>query len=422
MGRLNDKAVAASKAGAKQLKISDGDGLALIVKPNGTKLWWFRFRFGGKEKTLALGEYPLVSLKDARQHTQDARRLLIKGIDPMAEKRAVQNALKEAVKPVETFEKVLDELCAAKAKRASERHIQDYRRSMELHVMPKFGKRDITSITAIEVIEHAKKIEARGKYLAHRIVQRIGEVMDFAVATGRREQNPVTKMTHQTIAPHCRENNPAISEAELPKFLCDLDKYRGFPITKMMLRFIMHTACRTGEARDLIWDWVDMENRIITIPPDGYKTGRKAVNSGRAAQAKPHLIPISDQVAVMLQEALKLTGNKGTQYVFPLYRNYASKASENAISAALANMGWKGRQSGHGFRRLARTAWSDSGKWSREAMERQLAHSIGDATESAYDKAERLEERARMLQWWSDRIDALASKNVFVLPKQKLKA
>lgn len=406
MGRLNDKAVAAAKTGAKQVKISDGDGLALILKPNGTKLWWFRYRHGGKEKTLALGEYPLVSLKDARQRTQDARKLLSKGIDPMAEKKAVQNALKDAVKPTETFEKLLDELCQAKAKRASERHVQDYRRSMELHVLPKFGRRDITSITAIEVIEHAKKVEARGRYLAHRIVQRIGEVMDFAVATGRREQNPVTKMTHQTIAPHCRENNPAISEAELPGFLKDLDTYRGFQITKLMLRFVMHTACRTGEARDLVWNWVNLEERIITIPPDGYKTGRRAINSGRAAQAKPHLIPISDQVAALLQEAQELTGNKGTQYVFPLYRNYASKASENAISAALANMGWKGRQSGHGFRRLARTAWGNSRKWSREAMERQLAHSIGDATESAYDKAECLEERHTMLQWWSNRIES----------------
>lgn len=406
MGRLNDKAVAAAKAGAKQVKISDGDGLALILKPNGTKLWWFRYRYGSKEKTLALGEYPLVSLKDARQRTQDARKLLSNGIDPMAKKKAVQNALKEAGKPIETFEKLLDELCAAKAKRASERHVQDYRRSMELHVLPKFGKRDINGITAVEIIGHAKKVETRGRYLAHRIVQRIGEVMDFAVATGRREQNPVTKMTHQTIAPHCRENNPAISEAELPQFLCDLDKYRGFGITKLMLRFMMHTACRTGEARDLIWDWVDLENRIITIPPSGYKTGRKAINSGRAAQAKSHLIPISDQVVTLLQKAQEMTENKGAQYVFPLYRNYASKASENAISSAIANMGWKGRQSGHGFRRLARTAWGDSGKWSREAMERQLSHSVGDATEAAYDKAERLDERREMLQWWSDRIES----------------
>lgn len=422
MGKLNDKMIQAAKPVEKDYKLADAGGMFLLVKPNGSKLWRLKYRYAGKEKLLSFGQYPVVSLRQAREWAQEARKLLAAGVDPSAVKKEAQNAIKEAAKPVETFEKILNELCEAKSKRAGERHVQDYLRSMELHVLPKFGKRDIAEITAIEVIELGKRVEASGKYLAHRIIQRIGEVMDFAVATGRREQNPVTKMTHQTISPHARENNPAISALELPDFLKDLNEYRGFPITVMMLRFMMLTACRTGEARDLIWDWVNLQDRIITIPPDGYKTGRKAINSGRAAQAKPHLIPISDYVAELLADAQELTGNKGEQYVFPAYRNWAGKASENAISNALANVGggkWKGRQSGHGFRRLARTAWADSGFWSFEAMEKQLSHSVGNATVVAYDKAERMEERARMMQWWASKIEACSSGKVVPFAKKQ---
>jgi len=415
MGKLNDKMVMAAKPETKDYKMADGDGLFLLIKQNGSKLWRMKYRIQGKEKLLSFGQYPVITLREAREQAFQARKLLANGADPMQAKKEAVAAAAEAQKPVETFEKVLHELCEAKSKRASAKHIDDYRRSMELHVLPSFGKRDITSIDAMEIIALGKKVEASGKYLAHRIIQRIGEVMDFAVATGRRQQNPVTKMTHSVLAPHARENNPAIAMSDLPAFLKDLEGYRGFPITIMMLRFVMLTACRTGEARDLIWEWVDLGNGLITIPPSGYKTGRKAINSGKASSAKPHLIPISAQVAGLLRNAQELTGNKGEQYVFPAYRNWAGKASENAVSNAISNIGggkWKGKQSGHGFRRLARTAWGDSGLWSFESMEKQLAHAIGDATVNAYDKAERMDERSKMLQWWADQVGACATGNV----------
>lgn len=412
MGKLNDKAVAAKQPESKQTAYADGDGLVLIVKPNGTKLWWLRYRFGGKAKTLSLGVYPAVSLKTAREWALDARKLLAGGVDPNEVKK--ESKAEKAVVEVETFSKVMDELLQAKRNRASEKHCDDYRRSMELHVLPSFGGRDIKSIGALEIIKLGKDVEDSGRYLAHRIIQRIGEVMDFAVATGRRDQNPVTKMTHQTIAPAVRENNPAIGMDDLPEFLRDLAKYRGYPITILLMRFIMLTACRTGEARDLIWDWVDIEKKLITIPPSGYKTGKKKINAGKV-DVSPHFIPLSHQVVDLLAEARELTGNSGGKYVFPKYRNYATKASENAVSNALANIAdgkWKGRQSGHGFRRLARTAWGNHGGWSFEAMERQLAHTVGSSTVTAYDKAERIEERSKMLQWWADRVDAAACDKV----------
>ena len=408
MGKLNDKAVQAADVG----KHADGEGLTLVVKDNGTRVWWFRYRFGGKEKTLSIGKYPVIKLTDARERAFEARKLLANGADPMAVKQEAEEAIKAAAAPMDTFSLVMGELLEAKAKRSSENHIRDYLRSMELHVLPTFGKRDIKAISAIEIIQLGKKTEESGRYLAHRIIQRVGEVMNFAVATGRREQNPVTKMTHATLAPHSRENNPAISMNELPEFLRDLAKYRGFPITILMMRFVLLTACRTGEARDLIWNWVDLDKRLITIPAEGHKTGRKQQNQGKKAPL--HFIPLSSQVKELLIEAQELTGNSGDKRVFPSYRNYSGKASENALSSALANIAtgkWKGKQSGHGFRRLARTAWGDHGGWSFEAMERQLAHTVGNSTVGAYDKAERIEERARMLQWWADQVsDAGAAK------------
>jgi integrase len=413
--KLSDKAVQAARAKEKMYKLSDGNGLYLHVLPSGVKSWRLKYRFKGTEKTMTFGLYPIVTLKEAREGSFAARKILSDGKDPIQVKRDEQRGLDAA--DAVSFEKIMAELLEAKAKRASYNHVNDYRRSMELHVLGKFGQRDIKSISAIEIIDLGKKIESSGRYLAHRIIQRIGEVMDFAVATGRREQNPVTKMTHSTLSPHTRENNPAISMAELPDFLRDLARYRGFPITIALLKFVMLTACRTGEARDLIWDWVDWEKKLITIPPSGYKTGRKHINQGKT-DATPHLIPLSNQVIELLNEAKEITKNKGDQYVFPRYRNYAGQASENAVSSALANIEggkWKGRQSGHGFRRLARTAWGDHGGWSFEAMERQLAHSIGDNTVSAYDKSERIDERARMLQWWADRVDQ-ARQGTDILP------
>lgn len=418
--KLNDKMIQAAKPAEKDYKLADGGGLFLLVRPSGVKLWRMKYRVAGKEKLLSFGEYPLVTLKDARNYANDARRLLAAGNDPGQVKKEQAAVVKKAVKPVETFSKVMDELLAAKRNRASEKHCDDYRRSMELHVLPSFGSRDIKEIGAMEIITLGKKTEDAGRYLAHRIIQRVGEVMDFAVATGRREQNPVTKMTHATIAPAVRENNPAISlDDELPDFLRDLTKYRGYPITILLMRFIMLTACRTGEARDLIWDWVDLDKKMITIPPSGYKTGKKKINSGKV-DVSPHSIPLSSQVVTLLQVAQELTGNSGSKYVFPAYRNYATKASENAVSNALANIAegkWKGRQSGHGFRRLARTAWGNHGGWSFESMEKQLAHTVGSSTVTAYDKAERLDERAKMMQWWADRIDAAGCDKVIQLKR-----
>lgn len=411
--KLNDKMIQAAKPTDKDYKMADGGGLFLLVRPSGVKLWRMKYRIAGKEKLLSFGEYPIVTLKDARNYANDARRLLAAGTDPGKVKKDAAAAVKEAVKPVETFAKVMDELLQAKRNRASEKHCDDYRRSMELHVLPSFGSRDIKEIGAMEIIALGKKTEDAGRYLAHKIIQRVGEVMDFAVCTGRRDQNPVSKMTHATIAPSVRENNPAISLDELPDFLRDLAKYRGYPITILLMRFMMMTACRTGEARDLVWDWVDLDKKLITLPPNGYKTGRKNVNSGKTAV--PHFIPLSIQVVDLLLEAQELTGNSGSKYVFPAYRNYSMKASENAVSAALANIAagkWKGRQSGHGFRRLARTVWGDHGGWSFEAMEKQLAHTVGSSTVTAYDKAERIDERAKMLQWWADRIDQAACDKV----------
>lgn len=417
--KLGDKEIKAAKPKAKAYKLADGGGLYLEVLPTGSKSWRLKYRIGGIEKRMTFGLYPVVTLKDARDRAHEARKLLTNSVDPMQVKKDAVAAIRAAAAPIDTFEIVMDLLLVAKKMRASEKHVDDYRRSMEIHVLPTFGNRDIRGISAIEIIALGKKTEDAGRYQAHRIVQRIGEVMDFAVATGRREQNPVTKMTHTILAPHTRENFPAISMDELPESLRDLSRYRGFPITILMLRFMMLTACRTGEARDMVWGWVNMKDALMTIPPTGHKSGRKAINK-KKKEPKPHLIPLSMQALELLEEARELTGNTGDQYIFPKYSNYAGKASENVISNALANIGggkWKGRQSGHGLRRLARTTWGESELFSFEAMETQLAHAIKNETVAAYDHAQLLQTRGKMLQWWADKISAAGSAKVLEFKK-----
>lgn len=414
---LTDKELQALKPKEKSYKKADGHGLYIEVLPSGGKSWRLKYRIGGIEKRITLGLYPVVSLKKARDKAHEARGLLSDGVDPGQAKKDIAIVAKASSSTSKTFTVVLNELLAVKTKRVSEKHISDYKRSMEMHVLPCLGKKDITEIKASEIIELGQKTEDAGLYLAHRIIQRIGEVMDYAVTLGYREMNPVTKKTHTILTQHVRKNNPAIEFKYMPEFLHDLSKYRGYPTTIGLLKFVMFSGCRTGEARDLRWTWVDFEKRLISIPPEFHKSGRTAIRKGKTGKALPwHLIPISSQILEVLQEVQEITKNSGDKFVFPLYRNYALKASENVLSGALANIAggkWKGRQSGHGFRGLAKTSWKESELWSYDAMELQLAHAYLTATEEAYDSAKLLDSRTKMLSWWGSKIiDAEVSKIV----------
>lgn len=413
MGKLTDTSIRCATASDKAFRLGDGDGLSVVVMPTGAKLFWLSYRFGGKQKTLSLGQYGTISLKDARQLASEARRKIAMGVDVSEEKQRQRQEARDATMPAyTTFREVCESMLKLKATKTSEKYITEHRRSLDLHLHPLIGHLDVEVIDAPVVLEAAERIQIDGLYLAKRMIQRAGEVLSYAIAVGKRKSiNPINKSTYKLLQTHDGRHNPAISIGELPALLADIREYRAYPITKLLFRFVLLTACRTGEAREMQWNWVDLEKRMITVPPEFFKTGRKLLNSGRSSQARPHMIPISEQVAEILRQAQELSSNSaGGELVFPSYRSRHHKASENVLLhlfKVMANGKWAGRQSGHGLRSIARTAWGESGQWGWDAMELQLAHSVGNATSRAYDQSERLDERRRMLQWWADQVDLM---------------
>ncbi len=392
--KLSALGVSKAAPGNTPIKLSDGGGLYLLVTPSGGKLWRLKYRFEGKEKTLSIGQYPVVTLADARLRAMNAKRLLSNGVDPSAFKQeAKAAALPVPVVVLPTFKDVALEVIAQKRLRCTENYVDGYLRSLEIHLFPKLGERPVREIGALEIMNVCKKAETAGQYMAHKLAQRAGEVFDHAVLTERRESNPINKATHKALSRHQQKSFAAITAAELPDFMTALREYRGFPLTKLMIEFLLHVFVRTMEARRLEWSMIDMKKRIITIP-GGRELNRKNVP----------LIPISDQVEVILKKAKGITGGNG--YVFPMFRAHERMASENVITAALRGMGYHEQMTGHGFRALARTAIQEAGGFHGDVIELQLGHSVArNDVEAAYKRVEYWDERVRMMQWWSDYID-----------------
>ena len=389
--KLTDAAIKRIQASDKPKRYGDGGGLYLLVKPSG-KSWVFRVTRGEKETMMGLGSYPDVSLSEARERATAARRVQIDGTNPVEHKRDEKaRQLAETV----TFQQVAEMLLDAKKSRCTERYITESARMFERHVYPSLGSRAIAGITPREVIALAQSTERAGRYLAHRVTARIAEVFEYAISLGFLQHNPVNKATHKSVKPHQRQNMAAIGYDQLPDMLARFDEYRGFKITKLAFRFLMLTFIRTGEMRQLRWQWVDIENRQIVIPASAMKARRD------------HVVPLSDQAISILNEARQLTGK--FQLVFPTPSDFSKPLSENAILDVLKRIGYGGKMTGHGFRSLARSKLAEEG-FGRDALELQLAHAISkDATEAAYNRATHMDERRRMMQRWADLVDQAAT-------------
>lgn len=368
-------------------RYSDGGGLFLQVK-DGTKRWIFRVYSNGKETMTSFGTYPDTSLSEARQRAADARKLKREGINPVEHKRN-EKARKESESI--TFEQVARQLFNSKKGRCTDQYIRDLSRSMELHVYPKWGDRQIAGISPRELIGLVTSIEKSGRYLAHKMTARLSEIFEYAISLGYIQHSPVNRATHKSLKPHSRENMPSISFDELPCFLRKFEEYRGHKITKLAIRFLLLTFIRTGELRKLQWNWVDWEKNEVKIPASAMKSKRD------------HVVPLSRQSLLVLESARELTGK--FKLIFPMYSDYEKQASENIALTVIHRIGYRGKMTGHGFRALARSRLAEEG-FSRDALELQLAHTISkDATESAYNRARHLDERARMMQRWADIVD-----------------
>ena len=409
MGKLTDKAVQAAQPREKQYGISDGDSLALIVRPNGTKFWWFRYRYGGKAKTLSIGVYPIVSLREARDKVFEAKKKLTNNIDPSAEKLAVRAALTEKKEEQAKNEASFFEFVArdwfekhSKSLKWEENHASKILGRLENDIFPWLGKRPIAEITAPELLNVIRKIEARGALeTAHRALSECGRIFRYAVASGMVDRDPSGDLKG-ALPPYRKDRHfAAVTDPkDVGALLRDIEGYSGTHVVRAAFSLSPRVFLRPGELRKLEWEWIDFDEAMITIPPTAHKTGKRT-------QA-PHMVPLSQQAIQILKEIQPLTG--GNKLVFPSERDKNRPMSDNAVRSAMRRMGWTGEEmTPHGFRALASTILDNLG-YPQQFIERQLAHDEANKIKAAYKRDLHLmymPERKKMMQEWSDYLDKL---------------
>lgn len=390
---LSDAKVRNAKSRAKPYKITDGEGLYLLVAPSGSKYWRFKYRIGGKEKLLALGVYPEVSLSDARERRIQARKASAAGRDPADAKR--ESKLIAARKANNAFEVVAREWFEKREHEWAKSSARTAKIRLEGYLIPKLGSRPIAEITAPEILTMLRAVEQRGTLdTAKRLMQTCGQVFMYAIATGRAERNPVPDLRGALKTPVTKHRS-YLQESELPDFLKKLEAYDGALQTKLALRFLMLTFVRTMELRAAEWTEVDFNKAEWRIPAERMKIKEQ------------HIVPLSRQAIAVLRELQKHTGNR--QYIFPNQQKPLGFMSENTILYALYRMGYHSRATGHGFRSTASTILNENG-FMPDVIERQLAHGERNKVRAAYNHAQYLPERRKMMQWWGDYLDSALTK------------
>ena len=373
----------------KPYKLADGGGLYLEVAPAGGKWWRLKYRFGGKEKRLALGTYPAVALKDARLRRDEARALLARGVDPGELRKLTKNS-----PDADSFEAVAREWHAKFAPGWAPGHADKIIRRLERDVFPWIGARPVGQVTAPELLTVLRRIEARGRLeTAHRAHQNCGAVFRYAVATGRAERDPSGDL-RGALPPASGRHHAAIVDAKAAgELLRDLDNYAGQFPTACALRLAPLLFVRPGELRRAEWAEIDLDAAEWRIP------------AAKMKMRAPHVVPLADQAVAILRELHTLTGRG--RYVFHGARSADRPMGENTVNAALRRLGYdKDVMTGHGFRTLASTTLHEQG-WPSDMIERQLAHAERNKIKAAYNRAEHLPERRRMMQAWADYLDGL---------------
>lgn len=378
----------------------DGGGLYLEVTAAGGRYWRLKYRHGGKEKRLAFGVYPDVSLKEARDRREQARAVIERGDDPMIVKREA-DAL-AAVEARATFKAVAAEWLTHQAGKWSARTQAVVRTSLESDVYPKLGARPLAHIRPREVVAIIKAIEARGaSETAGRVLQRIRAVFRYAVVHDRLDVNPMLDLkAGELLKPRHAKHRAAITDKDLPGFLAALAAYDGDPTTKAALRLLMLTAVRPGELRGAQWAEFDTEATRWRIPAE------------RMKMKAEHLVPLSRQALEVLEAQRQLTGTGALVFPSPYYPG--KQLSENTLNSALARMGYKGEHTAHGFRALFSTVANECGH-DPDVIERQLAHVERNEVRAAYHRSTYLKDRAALLQWWADYLDGRQLGNVVPL-------
>lgn len=396
---LTDTAIKAAKPADKPVKMTDGDGLYLLIHPNGGKWWRFDYRFDGKRKTLSMGVYPEVSLRDARDRRDDARRKIANQIDPGEHRKANKNARADAV--ANSFETVAREWFAKMLATWTPDHADKIIKRLERDVFPWMGDKPIADLSAPAVLTTIRRIEARGRLeTAHRALQNCGQVFRYAVATGRAERDPTGDL-RGALPPTREKHMAAITDpVEVGALLRAIDAFRGTLIVQSALKLSALVFVRPGELRQAEWAEIDLDKGEWNIPASRMKGwARKGITT-------PHLVPLAPQAVAILRDLQPLTG-RGV-HVFA-GRDPKKPMSNAAVNAALRRMGYdtKTEMTGHGFRAMARTILHEELGVDREAIEHQLAHAVPDALGTAYNRTKFIKERRTMMQLWADYLDKL---------------
>jgi len=378
----------------KAYKLFDEKGLYLLVNPNGSKLWKVKYRFGGAEKKLACGAYPDVSLAEAREKRDEARRLLAKEADPSLEKKLKKQALK--LNASNNFEAVAREWFVKFSTQWVPSHSEKIIRRLERDVFPWLGHQPINEITPPELLAVLQRIETRGALeTAHRAQQNCSQIFRYAVASGR-TQRDVTVDLKGALPPTKVEHHAAITEpSKVSELLRAIEGYKGFFVTKCALRLAPLLFVRPGELRHAQWTEFSFESKEWNIPAD------------RMKMRQAHLVPLSVQAINILQELHPLTSN--SKYVFPSIRTNNRPMSDNTINAALRRLGYdSSAMTAHGFRAMARTILDEVLDFRPDIIEHQLAHAVKDPNGRAYNRTAHLEARREMMQGWASYLYKLA--------------
>ncbi len=376
-------------------KLFDGGGLFLELHKNGSKYWRYKYRVLGKEKILALGVYPEISLAEAREMHRKAHKLVAQGLDPSQEK---QNTKRErAVNAENTFEVIAREWYQHNKGIWSENHARTILRRLEQDVFPVIGRKPIRDITPPIILEVVRAIEQRSAFeMARRALQMSGQIFRYAVIHGKADRDP-TQDLKGSLKPYKKGHYAAMEAKDLPEFLSKLYSNEGrlFPTTQLAIEIMMLTFVRTGELVKAKWSEFDFDEKVWIIP------------ASRMKMRKDHIVPLSKQVVEKLKKLKEINGR--WEYVFASQRTPRNHMSNNAILVALDRMGYRGQHTGHGFRALAMSTIKEKLGYRHEVIDRQLAHAHKSQIDAAYDRAQFLDERKKMMQEWADYLENIAS-------------
>jgi integrase len=387
---LTDTEPRKARPTAKPYKLADSGGLFLAVMPAGGKLWRWKYHFEGREKLMALGSYPEVSLAEVRSRHAEGRRLLAAGVDPMARRMAAKTASRE--QSGTTFEAIAAQWMEHWKEDKSLRHVDSTRRRLDANILPTLGALQIGDIQAPDVVAMVRAVEARGaRDVAKRALETTGQIFRYAVAHGHTTRNPAAEIKpRDVLKATVKENYARVDAKDLPALLKQIEVYPGTHVTRLALKLMALTFVRTGELIGAHWSEIDFEEKRWNIPAE------------RMKMRTPHIVPLSEQSIDVLRTLHTLTGSGAL--LFPGDRNAKKPMSNNTILKGLERMGYKGRMTGHGFRGVASTILHEQG-FDHQHIELQLAHAPRNVVSAAYNHALYLKPRAAMMQKWADYLE-----------------